>query len=310
MPAAGDACPACGAGVLAPWRTVPTFDDRSSSGAYDLHRCDACGTAVTIGRRESEPALYRGGSYARPRARVDRAIEPLRRLGDRSTLAALGAVPAGTRVLDLGAGDGRLLTLLRDRGCVVRGVEPFGETAAGLPVSRTRLDETAIEPESADVVVLWHVLEHLDDPESAVERARRALRPGGRLVVSVPVLDSLQARIGGTRWFHLDVPRHAVHFTRAGLTRLLDRCGLRVERKGNAVIDQNLLGMTQTLLNRLTRERNVAFRALKGDRSGAAGMLVSGLAALPAAVGGSLTETGAMLAGRAGVVVVHAVRDA
>ena len=114
----------------------------------------------------------------------------------------------------------------------------------------------------------------------------------------------------GARWFHLDVPRHAVHFTRRGLIRLFGRCGLVVTRVCNLVLDQNLLGATQTLLNRLTREQNVAFRTLKRDLAGVPtrDLVVSAAAIVPAAVAGSLLETAAMAAGLGGALVVHAER--
>ena len=46
--------------------------------------------------------------------------------------------------------------------------------------------------------------------------------PAGTLVVAVPNLGSVQARIGGDRWFHQDVPRHRTHLTPAGASALLD----------------------------------------------------------------------------------------
>jgi SAM-dependent methyltransferase len=265
-----------------------------------------------MGRDDADiETLHRNGQYSRPRPAVDRLLEPLRRLADRATLSALGEVPPGKTVLELGAGDGRLLALLRGHGCIVEGVDAFADEAPpGVPMRRERLEDVQIPPQSVDLVVLWHVLEHLEDPAGAVELAARALRPGGRLVVSAPALDSIQARIGGDRWFHLDVPRHAVHFTRAGLISLIERCGLRASLSRRPVLDQNLLGMTQTLLNRLTYEPNVAFRALKGDRTGIrpSELVVSAVAAPPIALGGSLAELLAILSGRGGVAVVHAVR--
>src|SRR5436190_2159200 len=80
-----------------------------------------------------------------------------------------------------------------------------------------QLEGLDLEPASQDAVVLWHVLEHLADPGEALRRIRRWLRPSGALVVAVPNLSSLQARIGGDRWFHQDVPRHRTQFSRAGL---------------------------------------------------------------------------------------------
>ena len=316
MPSAGGTeCLACGADELRPWLSVPSFDRRSSRPRYGLARCQSCGSAITEGHRAADVGpLYRGGQYGRPRPAVDRLLEPLRRLGDRSILGALGEIPPGSNVLDFGAGDGRLLALLQARGCEVRGIEPFAQSyPAGLAIECVRIDEAEIPPSSADVVILWHTLEHLEDPAKAVRLAARALRPGGRLVVSVPALDSLQARIGGDRWFHLDVPRHAVHFTHAGISRLVERCGMRVVRRQNGTVDQNLLGMAQTLLNRLTTHPNVAFRALKGDRAGVrrGELVTSALAGVPAVLVGSIIEATAMATSRAGVMVVHAVpRDA
>ena len=89
---------------------------------------------------------------------------------------------------------------------------------------------------------------------------------------------------------------------------MIGRCGLRVTRIGNLVLDQNILGATQTLLNRLTREQNVAFRTLKRDLADVPtrDLVVSAAAIAPATLAGLLLETAAMAAGLGGALVVHA----
>ena len=157
------------------------------------------------------------------------------------------------------------------------------------------------------------MLEHLDDPAAAVARIGTWLRPGGRVVLACPNLASLQARIGGDRWFHQDVPRHRTHFTAAGLRLLLERSGFRLERIGHLLVEQNPLGMWQTLLNRLTRERDFAFRALKRDlgrrprveRATSRWPRSPGRCSAPVAVA---LELAAGLAGRGGSVVAVASR--
>src|SRR5204862_5797584 len=57
---------------------------------------------------------------------------------------------------------------------------------------------------------------------------RGALRPAGRLVISLPNFSSWQRRRFASRWFHLDLPRHRVHFTAGSLQRALDSAGLAV----------------------------------------------------------------------------------
>jgi SAM-dependent methyltransferase len=300
-------CPACGAPALRPWRRARAADARSSRPVYDLLRCTECGTARVVGRTEADAtALYRGGAYARPSARIDAALEPMRRLATRSACRALGELPAGAAVCDVGAGDGRLVRALRERGYHAVGIDPFAEEA---PV-RASLDAAGLPAESFDAVVFWHVLEHLDEPEAALREAGRIAKPGGRIVVAVPNLDSLQARLGGDLWFHQDVPRHAVHFSEAGLRALLARVGLALERLHTVTVDQNLLGMTQTLLNRLTGDLNAGFRTLKGDVDGVPrrSRVISAVAVVPAAVVGTAVESAATLAGRGGSLVARARR--
>jgi SAM-dependent methyltransferase len=279
---------------------------------YELFRCGACGSAVTAGREVSDEArLYSGGVYAAAPRLADLVLEPLRKVAIAEEIRFLREVPPPARVHEVGAGDGRLVRALADRGYVATGSDAFAPAAAGADgsVIASARAEASMPPNVFDVVIAWHVLEHLAEPQRALSAAVRALRPGGRLIASVPNLDSIQARLGGPDWFHEDVPRHAVHFTRRGLLRLLDRAGFTVERLGSFVLDQCLLGIVQTLLNRLTRERNVLFRAMKRDpslRSAASDMAISAIALVPAVLIGAAVETLAVAAGRGGALVVVA----
>jgi len=221
----------------------------------------------------------------------------------------VGDLPAGARVLEIGAGDGRFVARMRARGLDARGVEPS-------PSARERARARGIElsaelrgnGEHEDAIVFWHVLEHLPDPAAALGSARRALAPSGTLVVAVPNLASLQARIGGDRWFHQDVPRHLTHLTPGGLTTLLARSGFGPPRISHLGMEQNPLGMWQTLLNLATSERNVGFRLLKRDmplRGGRAKLdaALTVLLGLPLALFAPLLELGAGLARRGGTIV-------
>ena len=306
------ACPACGVNALHPWRDATAVDPRARRPVYELFRCGACGSAVTAGREVSDEApLYGGGVYAAPPRLADLALEPLRKIAIADEIRLLREVPPPARVHEVGAGDGRLVRALVDRGYFATGSDAFAPVpveAGGSAVGRARAEES-LPAHVFDVVVAWHVLEHLPQPREALSAAVGALRPGGRLIASVPNLDSVQARIGGPKWFHEDVPRHAVHFTRRGLLQLFDRAGFTVERVGSFVVDQCLVGIVQTLLNRLTRERNVLFRALKRDpslRSAGSDMAISAAALVPAVLIGTAVETLAAAAGRGGALVVVA----
>lgn len=139
------------------------------------------------------------------------------------------------RVLDVGCGNGEMLRALRRLGWDVVGIERTEATAGParrleLEVHAGGLEACRLAASSFDLIILWHVLEHLSDPHAALGELARLLRPAGRVVVAVPNVASWQARLAGPEWYHLDVPRHLYHFDRRTLTHLLARAGLRVER--------------------------------------------------------------------------------
>jgi SAM-dependent methyltransferase len=170
---------------------------------------------------------------------------------------AVGLV-SGRRVLDVGAGRGRLVASLQRAGLDASGIDPSGR---GDLVERRAIEEASAS--DLDSVVMWHVLEHLDDPGSVLERVRGWLRPGGSLVVASPNLASWQARIAGPEWLHFDAPRHRVHFTATGLWTLLSRSGFSPVRTVHMVWEHNPASMWMALLTRLGMTPNFPFHILK-----------------------------------------------
>ena len=313
------ACPACGEPALASWRQAGSSEpELSRRHSYPLLRCAACGSATLAVEETAEAAeLYDEGAYSEPAARWGPLTRSGRRLITWDRRRMLGSLPSGVRVLEIGAGRGELLADLARRGYEVAGTEPAAASGnaalqTGAPVGDAPIEQLEREPASADLIILWHVLEHLGAPLAALERVRPWLAPGGWLIVAVPNLGSLQARIGGDRWFHQDVPRHRTQFTAAGLDRLLRRAGFERRRRRRPLIDQNPLGMWLTLLNRLTVQRDVPFRLVKGTlrhhsrgdaaRDAAVTVVAGPLLLIPAV----LTEFAATAAGKGGSLVVEA----
>jgi SAM-dependent methyltransferase len=156
--------------------------------------------------------------------------------------------------------------------------------------------------------VLWHVLEHLDDPAAAIARVASLLAPGGRLLIGVPNLASVQASIGRERWYHLDLPRHRTHFTPAGLRALLERHGFAVEREQHALLEHNPFGLWQTIVNRFTTTPSWLFNALKRDAPLVHRDALVTLVLLPLAPLCLLAERAFAALGRGGTIAVVARR--
>jgi SAM-dependent methyltransferase len=281
---------------------------------YELLRCRECGTAVTTASEPTAADLHDSGAYRTGAPRLHRAALPILRTFDARRLALLRrlAVPPA-RVLDAGAGQGRFVAAARAAGYDAFGIEPARrglERARQLavPVQAVTLEQADIAAGSLDAVTLWHVLEHLDDPRGALERISGWLRPGGGLLVGVPNLVSVQARLGGERWFHLDVPRHRTHFSATGLTRLLERNGLAPVAVHHLLLEHNPYGMWQTAVNRATREPSYLFNLLKRNAPLSARDLAVSLLALPLAPVAAAAEVAAGLARRGGTIAVLARR--
>ena len=318
--ATAEPCAACGGGPVVAWRTATPSDRRLAARAlYRLERCAACGTAAIVRehRGAESGALYSDGTYAARPVRLDAVVRLARAVVLRDRMRFVRGLPPGSSVLEVGAGDARFLAPLARAGFSVHGMEPSeGRAVAarerGVPVEVVGLEEAEIPAGSQDAVVLWHVLEHLDDPAGALGRVRPWLRPGGKLIVAVPNLASLQARLGGDRWFHQDVPRHLTHFTTSGIAALVERSGFELGHVRHVLVEHNALGMWQTLLNFLTGEPNAFYgfvkRSLRYRRRVAAlrDLALVGLAGpllLPAA---GVLELAAGLARRGGTIVVEA----
>jgi SAM-dependent methyltransferase len=260
------------------------------------------------------PDLYETGAYAPGTPRLHALARPLLSAFDHQRLSLLKPwAPPPVRLLDIGAGGGRFVLAARAAGYEARGIEPSRRGAdaaaqAGAPVDRAGIEDAELEPGELDVISVWHVLEHLADPGGALSRAASWLRPGGWLLVGVPDLDSLQARLGGEHWYHLDVPRHRVHFTPRGLEALLRARGFHVRRAHHVLAEHNPFGMWQSLLSRITRHPSYVYNLLKRNAPLSSPDLAISLAALPLAPLAAILELGAGLAGRGGTIAVVAQR--
>ncbi len=251
-PIAVEACPVCCAE-----QAVPRFE--ISGCASQLVVCADCGLGRLHPIPDSETirALYPDYYYGSPGTKFRTSIEKLVRIvGRRQCRFIAKSLTGSARVLDVGCGRGVMLSAMADLGFEVHGTDISKLATQGVdPRAEIRIAPNlsdALYPESYfDVVVIWHVLEHLRNPRETLEEIHRVLRPGGRIVVAVPNFSSLQARLTGSAWFHLDLPRHLFHFPLHSLRRILTEVGFDPGQDYHFSLRQNPFGWIQSILNRI-----------------------------------------------------------
>jgi SAM-dependent methyltransferase len=145
----------------------------------------------------------------------------------RAVLRAATGLPAHPRVLDVGCGRGLRMLSFRERGCQIEGMDfqpelaDYVRTQLGIPVTCTPVEELTkhFAPASFDLLTAIYVVEHVTDVRSLLASCLALLRPGGWLVAGVPLLDSVQARVLGTRWLNAADIRHVALPTHEGMRR-------------------------------------------------------------------------------------------
>jgi SAM-dependent methyltransferase len=241
-----------------------------------LVRCRGCGLGYLNPQPSDEELarLYTDDYYTRPidpgglsylenRAGLERFFDGRLRRIERLTRRG--------RILEVGCGLGYLLDAARRRGWSVVGLEvsefaaAYAQREFGLDVRRQTLEAAGLPDEGFDAVVMRDLLEHTRDPRATLMHARRVLRDGGVLALSVPSFASLNARLGGLRWRHLRPAQHLWHFTPECVARLLRECGFKTAECASRYDSPATREVYAALSDPAARRRLAWHAALRGD---------------------------------------------
>jgi SAM-dependent methyltransferase len=192
--------------------------------------CGACGVLFSAGR--AGPRDYQMGYWdeaAKAQIGQSNRVVGSRR---RHLEVALGKPVAGLRVLEVGVGRGEYAQELVRHGAQVLGLEPQADMAAllreklGIAVESKYLQQVAPTGQGYDVINLSHVLEHIEDPVSALLHAGTLLNVGGVVALEVP--NAEVAAGGNLERFFFDELTHVYHFSRPVLQRVARAAGMEL----------------------------------------------------------------------------------
>lgn len=219
--------------------------------------------------------------------------------------------PAKGNLLDFGGGKGKFCSLAQENGWSVKCVETAIDRAAyarevyHLDVYTSFYESGQIfEGVKFDIITIFHVLEHLTDPEKLLNNlVSDNLNPKGLLVIEVPNIYSWQARLAKHNWLHLDVPRHIQHFTPHRLKQMLNDMNFHILSTTFWSFHLGVLGMIDSLMKCFGYNGNIIFD-LKNKRNV---RLVAQVGLMfPVAF---LLESMAAIVGRGGVIRMYLVRN-
>ena len=142
----------------------------------------------------------------------------------------------GRSLLDVGAYIGVFVEIAMAAGWAVCGVEPSNWAALeaqkqGLNVINGTQDAPQLNGRQFDVITMWDVIEHVDDPSAEIAKSYQLLKPGGWLVVHTMDIDSFMARLMGRRWPWL-MDMHLHYFSQKTLAQMLTQNGFEVVWSG------------------------------------------------------------------------------
>lgn len=220
----GTTCPVC-----REWVGAGTADSRTQID------CRFCGSRVTVPPPDLEQGTdeYWRRNYGDPVSWLDNQFLSQRVREARSRLKRLvDFLPPPAKLLEVGSGTGAFLQEAKALGYVVTGLEPSQSAAitaaSALPdieLLTCRLEDLEVQSRTWDVIAIFHVLEHVEDPLRLLVHAYQVLNAGGLLILEVPNGGARDARLDGIKWSHAVVDEHFFLPTAQALVRLAEEAG-------------------------------------------------------------------------------------
>jgi len=205
---------------------------------YELYECGMCDLLFVHPIPRDLATIY-GEDYFRKDGAItshgytdyDKDKEPMRHVFEKY-IARCEKLTSGRRIFDVGAATGYVLDIAKRRGWTTFGSELSeyaGQEAGsrGHAITIGKLITAPMLP-TVDAVMMWDVLEHVDDPRAYVKKMHDMLVERGVLMISTPDRSSWWAKLMGMKWQLIIPPEHLYYYSPRNLTKLLQDSGFKV----------------------------------------------------------------------------------
>src|SRR5713101_6290109 len=230
-------CPVCEGSRLLFLYTSYDYNRETTKVPFKIYGCDTCGTGITV------PQL-RGAQLSLVYPKVYYNLNSYRNRDFKTSVMykhqlekvkLVKQVLSRGKLFDVGCGVGSFVLAAQENGYEAKGIEmskdavEFGKAIFFVDIFQGDILTYPLKVEVYDVVTLWHVFEHLPNPNEVLMKISSILKQGGLLVIAVPNFASIQARLFRSWWYHLDVPRHLYHYSAESLAKIVSCHGFLVD---------------------------------------------------------------------------------
>jgi 2-polyprenyl-3-methyl-5-hydroxy-6-metoxy-1,4-benzoquinol methylase len=247
-------CPIC-SGVSDTYLFSKDHNRKISSLGFEYRICIVCDTVFLSNRPRNLDRYYADDYYEIPKKCKFEKIANK----NLSKIQIILKYKKSGDLLEIGSAFGVFALQAKRSGFNVKTIEMNEKCCKFLRevigVENIRSSNPTLELQSLalnDIVVAWHVVEHLNDPLEFIKSAAKNLNKGGILVLATPNPKSFQFRIMGKYWPHLDAPRHLFLLPKEVVVSIAERYGLTfvgVEINDTEGLMWNAFGWQRLLMN-------------------------------------------------------------
>jgi 2-polyprenyl-3-methyl-5-hydroxy-6-metoxy-1,4-benzoquinol methylase len=240
-------CPVCDGSQFTP--ITSCIDYTVSHETFNVISCINCDFTLTSPRPANEELgkYYQSENYISHSNKATTVLDQVYLIARNFTLKwkvsllrKYGPAQGDLHILDYGCGTGEFLKTCQDSGFKIAGVEPSENARTkSSTTNQIQIHESidGLDSKTFDIITMWHVLEHIPDFETIIQKLRSKLSNGGILFIAVPNHKSFDGQHYKQFWAGFDVPRHLWHFSSDTMKKILaknnfsvvDICGMKLD---------------------------------------------------------------------------------
>jgi 2-polyprenyl-3-methyl-5-hydroxy-6-metoxy-1,4-benzoquinol methylase len=241
-------CPSC---LKRQWvNTIKTTDHFLTKEGFWLLACAGCGLMKTSPFPDSLDHYYKSENYISHKETqigiINRLYLFVRGINLKLKINFIQKLSKGKSILDYGCGTGGFLKYAYDKGFITTGFEPDqGAREIASIKNRLILDQEGNKKDITryDIITMWHVLEHIQNPQAVITNLINRLNKDGILIIALPNPYSFDAQYYNSYWAGYDVPRHLYHYGERQIKNLVEQSGLKLIRTRGMVFDAYYVSM-------------------------------------------------------------------